>query len=129
MINKKLLGRVMKKNLLLVFFTILILVAGCSAEQYGAGVNKSVPSVKIKDVILNPSYVNQVVNLEGIIVSQCLSNGCWLFLNDGTGQIFVDMAPHGFSLPSRPGKKAKVTGLVVQGQNGLQITAHGIEVN
>jgi len=111
-------------------FLILMLIfsAGCSADQYGAGANKEIQKVNVKDVILNPSLNGKTVNIEGIIVTQCQSNGCWFFLNDGTGQILIDMAPKGFSIPPKIGKKALVTGTIVQEQGSFKIIAHGVEI-
>jgi uncharacterized protein YdeI (BOF family) len=117
----------MKKATLLILISLL-LITGCSVEQYGAGVSKEAPAVKVKDVVLNPSLQGKVVNLEGIITTQCGSNGCWFFLHDGSGQIFIDLSTKGFSIPPKQGKKAKVTGVVSEGQSGMQIIAYGVEI-
>lgn len=100
---------------------------GCSAEKYGEAVGGA-EAVKIKDVMLDPSYQGKLVTIEGVIITQCMSNGCWFFLNDGTGQMFINMAPGGFAIPPRTGKKARVTGVVQMGQDGAQIVARGVEV-
>ncbi len=117
----------MKKTKLL-FLILMLLNASCAAEQYGAGVSKESPVVKVKDVILDHSFEGKVVNLEGIITTQCAANGCWFFLHDGSGQIFVDLAAKGFSIPPKQGKKARVTGVVSKGPAGVQITAFGVEI-
>lgn len=117
----------MKKTALLILISLLFIV-GCSVEQYGAGVSKEAAAVKVKDVMLNPSLQGKVVNLEGIITTQCASNGCWFFLHDGSGQIFIDLATKGFAIPPKQGKKAKVTGIVSEGQAGIQIIAYGVEI-
>ncbi len=112
-----------------VLLVILFAVSACSAEQYGAGVNREIQNVKVKDVMLDASLNGKTVNLEGIITTQCQSNGCWFFLNDGSGQILVDLAPKGFAIPPKTGKKAKVTGTVVQEQGSFRIIAYGVEIN
>jgi uncharacterized protein YdeI (BOF family) len=109
--------------------TTVLLVTGCAAEKYGADINKSAPLVKVKDVILNPSLQGQTVNLEGIITTQCQGDGCWFFLNDGTGQIFINLKPAGITIPPKTGKKAKVTGVVVNDSGNYLIIAHGVEIN
>lgn len=107
----------------------IILVAGCSAEKYGDAIDGNIPVVTVKDVILMPSFQGHMVKLEGIIITQCASNdGCWFFLHDGTGQIFVDLAPKGFTIPPRTGKKATMTGVVHQWKDGFRIVAHGVEI-
>ncbi len=115
----------MKKIL---YVLLLILLVGCGKEIYGSGVDKSVQKVSVKDVFINTTYQGKVVNLEGTITTQCASNGCWFFLRDDTGQIFIDLATKGFALPQRQGKKATVTGTVSFGQNGVFIIAHGVEL-
>lgn len=118
----------MKKLIIVLILGIAMLISGCTTEKYGAEIRKDIATVKVKDIILNPSLQGQVVNLEGIVITQCMSNGCWFFLNDGTGQIFIDLAPKGFSIPPRTGKKAKVTGVVQQNQNGFLVVAYGVEI-
>lgn len=104
-------------------------IFGCSAEQYGAGINKEVQTVKVKDILLDPSMNGKVVNLEGIITTQCPKrDGCWFFLHDGTGQIFISLRPDDFTMPQRIRKKAKVTGLIQHTPQGVQIIAYGVEI-
>lgn len=117
----------MKKTAFLILFFVLS-IAGCSAEQFGEGVSKEAPVVKVKDVMLDSSFQGKVVTLEGIITTQCASNGCWFFLHDGSGQVFIDLATKGFSIPPKQGKKAKVTGVVSEWQSGIRIIAHGVEI-
>ncbi|MCX7990614.1 MAG: DNA-binding protein [Proteobacteria bacterium] len=115
----------MKKYLIIMLSLILL---ACASEKYGAGVDKNVQKVSVKDVVLNPAFQGKTVNLEGKITTQCASNGCWFFLNDGSGQIFIDLATNGFAIPPKQGKKAKVTGVVSFGQAGVYIIAIGVEI-
>lgn len=108
---------------------MLILLIGCSSEKFGTELNKDLPKSMVKDVLLNPSMEGKPVNLEGIIVSQCASSGCWFFLKDSTGQIFVDLAPQGFTLPPKMGKTVKITGMVAKWQGGMKIIAQGVQIN
>lgn len=122
----------MKKIAALFVFSALLVA--CSSEQYGAGISVEAPTVKVKDIVFNPSLQNKVVNLEGIIIGQCQRpKKCWFFLHDGTGSIFINQRPKpggpaNFYLPSSVGKKAKVTGVVTSNQDGLQVIASGVEV-
>ena len=119
----------MKSGMFLIFLMAVILTAtGCSAEKYGLGIDSSAPVVKVKDIILRPDFVGRTVTLEGKIISQCQSNGCWFFLYDETGQIFINLKPNNFALPSRIGKNVRVTGIVSADQQGYQIIARGVEI-
>jgi uncharacterized protein YdeI (BOF family) len=118
----------MKRVLIAAITGLLIITAGCSTEKYGAGTNASAKAVKVKDIFLYPELQGQTVTLEGKIVSQCQSNGCWFFLQDDTGNIFINLAPNNFSVPSRIGKNVKVTGIAMPGQEGYQVIASGVEV-
>lgn len=110
-------------------FVLLLTLAGYSAEQYGAGVSNEITTVTVRDIVFDPSLRNKLVNLEGIIIAQCVSpEKCWFFLNDGTGNILINLKPEGFALPARIGKKARVTGVVTYTRGGLQIIARGVEV-
>ena len=82
----------------------------------------------VKDVFLNKSLLGQKVTLEGNIVSQCQSNGCWFYLRDATGQIYIDLKTHNFTLPSMPNKNVNASGTVAQSQNTVLLVASGVEV-
>ena len=103
-------------------------LSGCSAEKYGAAVDQSISTVKVKDVFLNNDLVGSPVTLEGKISSQCGSNGCWFVLQDDTGQVFINLAPNKMTVPPRMNRNAKVTGIVYPVQGELQIIAQGVEI-
>lgn len=110
--------------------SILLFTSGCSSgDKYGAGVDPKAPLVKVKDVYLNKTLQGKVVSLEGKIISQCQSpDKCWYFMQDETGQIFVNLKPANFSLPAAINKQAKVTGTIQGSKDGYQIIAQGVKV-
>lgn len=118
----------MKKILLIATLIIPLILAGCGGEKYGSGVDTSAQMVKVKDVFLQKNLLGQKVTLEGKIVSQCQSNGCWFFLQDDTGQLYIDMATNKFSLPSMPNKQVAASGTVARSQNNIVLVATGVEV-
>lgn len=121
----------MRKIILSRFFLLLGLfaLAGCGGEKYGAGIDPDAPMVTVSDVYLDLSLLNQVVNLEGTIISQCGSpDKCWYFMADKTGRILVNLKPGKMVLPGAIGKIAKVTGTVHGSRDGYQIIAQGVEV-
>lgn len=116
------------KKLILASICAIVFIAGCTSEKYGGEVAGGLPALKVKDVMLSPSLQGKEVRLEGIITTQCMSNGCWFFLDDGTGQIYINLAPKGMAIPPRTGKLVKVAGIVQQDKDGFQIIATGIEI-
>lgn len=117
---------------LLIILLVILGVSGCSSnssnksERYGVDIAvKEVTS--IKDIYTNPNeYLNQTVRLEGKIVREC-GSGCWFFLEDETGTIFVDINPSGLSIPPKVGKKVVVEG-VPENRNGrIIINGKGVE--
>ncbi|MCG2821847.1 MAG: hypothetical protein L6371_08240, partial [Candidatus Atribacteria bacterium] len=119
-------------GLFLVISVIVVSMAGCSgnsnknSERYGVNITEK-KVVSVKDIYTNPSeYLNQTVRLEGKIVRECPS-GCWFFLEDNTGTIYVDINPSGLSIPPKVGKKVVVEG-VPENKNGrITIIGKGVE--
>jgi uncharacterized protein YdeI (BOF family) len=117
---------------LLIILLVILGVSGCSgnssdkSERYGVNITeKEVTSVK--DIYTNPNeYLDKTVRLEGKIVREC-SSGCWFFLEDETGTIYVDINPSGLSIPPKVGKKVVVEG-VPENKNGrITINGKGVE--
>src|SRR5512145_1779842 len=106
----------------------VIMTAGCTAERFGSALEGGAPTVKVKDIIIDPALVGRVVTVAGTISSQCGSNGCWFVLNDDTGQVFVNLAPAQLTLPPRMGKAVKVSGTVSPVEGVNQLFAQGVEV-
>lgn len=118
----------MRKLVWICIMLFLLFMAGCGGEKYGSGVDPSAQKVTVKDVFLKKDLLGQKVTLEGKIVSQCQSNGCWFFLQDSTGQLYIDMATNKFSLPSMPNKQVAATGTVAKSRNNMALIATGVEV-
>lgn len=116
----------MKRILLMIVLGLAL--TGCAAEKYGSGIDNSARKVQVKDIMLYPELQGKRVTLEGRIVTQCMSNGCWFFLEDGTGKVFVNLAPANFSLPDKMGRSARVTGIVSAAKDAYQVIAEGVEL-
>lgn len=70
--------------------------------------------VKINYILGSPSdYYGQAVVVEGKIIAEC-GSGCWFILDDGTGTIYVDLAPSNLVIPQKQGAFARVYGNVAQ---------------
>jgi len=124
--NIKLIG------VLVIVILIILGISGCSSnssdnsERYGVDITEE-RVVNVKDIYTNPNeYLNQTIRLEGEIVREC-GSGCWFFLEDETGTIYVDINPSGLSIPPKVGKKVVVEG-VPENKNGrISIVGKGVE--
>ena len=105
-------------------------VGACArSEKYGV-VDTAAPAVQVKDILLSEAYGGKDVRMSGTIAMQCASTGCWFFLDDGTGRMFVNLSGLGLGLPPRSGKKALVSGTVSVDENGQAVlNAKGLEVS
>lgn len=117
-------------GVLLIILLIILGISGCSgnsSDKYGVNITEK-RVVSVKDIYTNPNeYLNQIVRLEGKIVREC-SSGCWFFLEDKTGTIFVDIDPSGLSIPPRVGKKVVVEGVPKNRNGRIIIIGRGVEI-
>ncbi|RQD64664.1 MAG: hypothetical protein D5R98_04690 [Desulfonatronovibrio sp. MSAO_Bac4] len=117
------------------FFLLVtaLVMAGCSgAEVYGPGVDRELPTVQVRDILFNNELQESHVTIQGDIVSICPSRGCWFYMQDSTGRIFVDLSKTDITLPYRQGRTvgstATVSGKVIMRQGQPMMEATGLEV-
>ena len=124
--NTKLIG------VLVIVLFVIFSITGCNSnssdnsERYGVNITEK-KVVSVKDIYTNPNkYLDQTVRLEGKITREC-GSGCWFYLEDETGTIYVDINPSGLSIPPKVGKKVVVEG-VPENKNGrISIIGKGVE--
>jgi uncharacterized protein YdeI (BOF family) len=91
------------------------LLAGCTAQP--SAVPSATPGVTNGAIIQDPSsFEGKELVLTGKIATEC-GSGCWFLLDDGTGQIYVDLAENNFAIPQLQGSTATVKG-VIRVENG-----------
>jgi uncharacterized protein YdeI (BOF family) len=96
-------------------------------ETPQASEEESPKILKIGDILEKPeSYEGQAVIVEGKIVSEC-GSGCWFTLDDGTGTIYVDLAPSNLVIPQKRGAFATVYGKVVRERSDTYIIGTKVE--
>jgi len=117
---------------LLIILLVILGVSGCSSnssnnsEKYGVDITEK-EVVSVKDIYSNPNeYLNQTVRLEGKITREC-GSGCWFFLEDNSGTIYVDINPSGLSIPPKVGKKVIVEGVPENINGRITINGKGVE--
>lgn len=91
-------------------FAVLLLMA-CAAVQ---AADTNYEKVSIKDVLDGgSSFIDKTVQIEGKIIKECPGRGCWMVLDDGTGNLLVDLKPNNFTMPlNLVGNMAKAYGTV-----------------
>jgi|SRR5680860_268649 len=134
--NSKLIG------ILVILIVVIFIITGCSSnssnsnssssssksnsEKYGVNITEK-GVVNTKDILSSPDkYLGQTLRLEGTIVRECPS-GCWFFLKDETGTIYVDINPSGLSIPPKVGKKVVVEGVPENSNGRISINGKGVE--
>lgn len=92
-----------------------ILLAGCTSSSTADRALS--PGVTNSAIIKDPAaYDGRDLILKGKIAIEC-SSGCWFQLDDGTGQLYVDLAKNNFAIPQLQGSTVVVKG-VIRMENG-----------
>ncbi len=120
----------MKTRTYLTFLVVwcLITFAGCKREdKYGKALDAELAYETVGTILSNPAnFLDKEVGLKGKIATEC-GSGCWFYLDDGTGSIYVDLAPGNFAIPQRTGRVVKLWGRVVKDEERIVIYAQGVE--
>ncbi|MFA4861287.1 hypothetical protein [Methanoregula sp.] len=91
----------------------LVLMTGCTTTSSPeSGPTTKAPSATVGEIVKNPTaYEGKEVLVKGKITNEC-GSGCWFMLDDGTGLIYVDLAPAGFAIPQLQGSTIIVKGVI-----------------
>jgi uncharacterized protein YdeI (BOF family) len=118
-------------SIIFVVIFVLFLLSGCSStgsrnfEKYGTDITTK-EVTNIRDILINPKeYLDHTIRLEGKITRQCPS-GCWFFLEDNTGTIYVDINPSGLSIPPKVGRNVTVEGIPSNRSGRIVIIGKGV---
>lgn len=91
-----------------------ILIAGCTTQP-ASTVAASAPAdtrTSIGDIVKDPAtYEGKEIVVQGKIANEC-GSGCWFMLDDGTGLLYVDLAPNNFAIPQLQGSTVIVKGII-----------------
>jgi len=106
-------------------------VVGCGSGEtgfYGKAVPEEMALTPIERVVAEPAqHEGQLVVLEGLITSECPS-GCWFWLQDESGQVYVTTHAANFAIPQHVQRKARVYGRVVLEEGRPQLVALGVRL-
>jgi uncharacterized protein YdeI (BOF family) len=88
--------------------------------------NDALP-VTVRELIdRSQEYAGRTVTLTGKIVTEC-PQGCWFFLNDGTGSIYIDLQPAGLTIPQKIGAQVTLRGKIKGSGGNLQILGEEVK--
>ena len=106
-----------------------IALVGCGGGgKYGDPVPTDMPAKQIKEILAAPDqFDGKIVKVEGKIGEECPS-GCWFYIEDGTGRIYVDINPAGFAIPQKVGSKVAIIGKVKKAEAKVAIFGTGVEI-
>jgi len=123
----------MKRNnillLLVVFFAFATVISGCakSVEKYGKEISLK-EITPISDIYRRSEELNgKTVRIDGKIREEC-PTGCWFFVKDDTGEIYVDIGSRGLAIAQHRGRSISVEGEVLQEGGNVQIVGKGVVV-
>ena len=108
--------------------------SGYSTEQnniYGKAISSN-SVLTIKELEKNKNkYLGKTVKVEGTITEVCQDMGCWFYVNDGTGTIYVDLGMKGnFTIPKDSAKShVIVEGIFNEADGQFSIKGQGVNIS
>jgi uncharacterized protein YdeI (BOF family) len=128
-------GEVMKRILIIsTLFVLSVALSGCAGgkaggagAQYGKPIPKEMVVTSTGAITDNPKdFEGKDVLVQGKITSECPS-GCWFWVHDASGDMYVDINPSGLFIPQKVGSTVRVMGTVILNQDRPQVVGTGIE--
>jgi len=104
---------------------------GCgSAKQapvYGREIPSEMPVTNAAEILTSPeAFEGKDVLVSGKITSECPSGG-WIWVHDGSGDIYVNMHPTNVFIPQKVGSSVRAMGKVVLESGSPQVVGYGLE--
>jgi len=134
--QKNALSRLMAVTFIFAAFSVILLLVGCDSTEQTTTEPKSSANetAKTRDDLsvtagsLSEDMVGQTVNITGEVIQQCPSSGCWLKLQSGDQETFVDLNSSPVRLSqNRVGQQVRITGAVAKRGSDLTINAQQVE--
>jgi len=98
------------------------------AVRYGREIPADMMATTAAEILANPqAFEGRDVLLAGKITSECPSGG-WIWIADGTGDIYVTMHPTNVFIPQRVGHRVRAMGRVVLESGSPQVVGYGLEL-
>ena len=127
----------MKKYIALgLALVVAAVVVGCGAKKagtaksnaYGKAIPADMALTTAKEILTNPqTWEGKDVLVAGKITSECPSGG-WVWVQDSTGQVYVNMHPTNVFIPQHVGKNVRAMGKVVLESGQPSVVGYGLEL-
>jgi hypothetical protein len=127
----------MKKYIALgLALVVAAVVVGCGAKKagtaksnaYGKAIPADMAVTTAKEILSNPqAWEGKDVLVAGKITSECPSGG-WIWTQDSTGQVYVNMHPTNVFIPQHVGKNVRAMGKVVLESGQPSVVGYGLEL-
>jgi hypothetical protein len=115
---------------------VAAIVVGCGAKKagtaksnaYGKAIPADMAVTTSKEILSNPqAWEGKDVLVAGKITSECPSGG-WVWVQDSTGQVYVNMHPTNVFIPQAVGKTVRAMGKVVLESGQPSVVGYGLEL-
>jgi hypothetical protein len=115
---------------------VAAVLVGCGARAggaakskvYGKAIPKDMTVTSAKAILDNPQdWEGKDVLVAGKITSECPSGG-WVWVQDSTGQVYVNMHPTNVFIPQAVGKPVRAIGKVVLESGQPSVVGYGLEL-
>ncbi len=114
---------------------VALAVVGCGAKTgatksnvYGKAIPADMAVTTAKEILTNPQeWEGKDVLVAGKITSECPSGG-WIWAQDSTGQVYVNMHPTNVFIPQAVGKNVRAMGKVVLESGQPSVVGYGLEL-
>jgi hypothetical protein len=122
--------------LVMVVLAAAAVIVGCGAKkagtaksnEYGKPIPADMAVTTAKEILDNPqAWEGKDVLLSGKITSECPSGG-WIWVQDPTGQVYVNMHPTNVFIPQAVGRSVRAMGKIVLESGQPQVVGYGLEL-
>ena len=102
--------------------------AEAKSNAYGKAIPADMAVTTAKEILTNPQeWEGKDVLVAGKITSECPSGG-WIWTQDSTGQVYVNMHPTNVFIPQHVGKNVRAMGKVVLESGQPSVVGFGLEL-
>ena len=114
--------------LIITAVVLFSLQPGRDAQIYGSSLEEGdYLEIQLSSILENTGeYTGKNIVLEGSIREVCGTSGCWIIINDGSHQLFIQF--YDFTVNLSPGTRVQVWGELRQKQDNPYLAGQGMKV-